>query len=154
LKLLLGGLQNRQAQQREICLSTQHLLEPRNTTENLDRIGLSQHFEAILQPTGMRNVAAVPPCANVLFLKRTICLRLATGWTVWVLNPDRSGFSAPVHTGPGAHLASSTMGIGSFPGVKRPGHGVDHPHQSSAEVKDSEKLYLYSPSVLLQRVTG
>jgi hypothetical protein len=27
-------------------------------------------------------------------------------------------FSAPVQTGPGAHLASCTMGTGSFPGVK------------------------------------
>jgi len=27
-------------------------------------------------------------------------------------------FSAPVQTGPGAHTASCTLGIGSFPGVK------------------------------------
>jgi len=27
-------------------------------------------------------------------------------------------FSAPVQTGPGAHPVSSTMGTGSFPGVK------------------------------------
>jgi len=37
------------------------------------------------------------------------------------------------------------MGTGSFPGVKRPGHGVDHPPQSSAEVKERVELYLYSP---------
>jgi len=35
---------------------------------------------------------------------------------------------APVQTGPGAHPASYTMGTGSFPGIKRPGRGVDHPH--------------------------
>jgi len=29
--------------------------------------------------------------------------------------------------GPGAHPVSCTMGIGSFPGIKRPGRGVDHP---------------------------
>jgi hypothetical protein len=40
-------------------------------------------------------------------------------------------FSAPVQTGPGAHPDSYTMGIGSFPGVKRPGRGVDHPPPSS-----------------------
>ena len=39
-------------------------------------------------------------------------------------------FSAPVQTGPGAHPASSTMGTGSFPGVKRPGRGADHPPSS------------------------
>jgi hypothetical protein len=32
-------------------------------------------------------------------------------------------FPAPVQTGPGAHLASCTMGTGSFPGVKC-GRGV------------------------------
>jgi hypothetical protein len=36
-------------------------------------------------------------------------------------------FSANVQTGPGAHPVSSTMGTGSFPGVKRPGRSVDHP---------------------------
>jgi hypothetical protein len=41
--------------------------------------------------------------------------------------PVGARFSAPVQTGPGAHPASYTMGTGSFPGLKRPGHGVDHP---------------------------
>jgi len=36
-------------------------------------------------------------------------------------------FSAPVQTGPSAHPAPYTMGTGSFPGVKRPGRGYDHP---------------------------
>ena len=34
-------------------------------------------------------------------------------------------FSTPVQTRPGAHSASYTMGTASFPGVKRPGRGVD-----------------------------
>ena len=38
------------------------------------------------------------------------------------------------------------MGTGSFQGVKRPGRGVDHPPQSSAEVKGRVELYLYSTS--------
>jgi hypothetical protein len=33
-----------------------------------------------------------------------------------------------------------------FPGVKRPGRGVDHPPSSSATVKERVQLYLYSPS--------
>jgi hypothetical protein len=37
-----------------------------------------------------------------------------------------------------------TMGTGSFPGIKRPGRGVDHPPPSSAEVKERVELYLYS----------
>jgi hypothetical protein len=55
-------------------------------------------------------------------------------------------FSEPVQTGPGAHPASCTMDTGSFPGVKRPGRGVDHPLSSSARVKERVELYLYSPS--------
>ena len=45
-------------------------------------------------------------------------------------------FSAPFQIGPGAHPASYTMGKGSFSGVKRPGRGVDHTHQPSAEVEE------------------
>jgi hypothetical protein len=62
--------------------------------------------------------------------------RLATGWTV-----RGSRFFAHVHTDPEAHPASCTMGTGSFPGVKRPGRGADHPSPSSAEVK---KEYSYT----------
>jgi hypothetical protein len=39
-----------------------------------------------------------------------------------------------IRTSPGAHLAFCTMGTGSFLGVKRPGHGADHPPPPSAEV--------------------
>jgi len=55
-------------------------------------------------------------------------------------------FSAPFQTCPGGHPASYTMGTGSFPGVKRPGGGVDHPPPSSADVKERVGLYLYSPT--------
>ena len=54
-------------------------------------------------------------------------------------------FFAPVQTGPGAHPASYTMGIGSFSGVMRPERGVDHPPYSSAEFKARVELYPYSP---------
>ena len=39
-----------------------------------------------------------------------------------------------------------TMDIGSFPGVKRPGRGVDHPPPSSAEVEGRVEQYIYFPS--------
>jgi len=45
-------------------------------------------------------------------------------------------FSVLVQNGPGAHPPSYTMSTGSFPGVKRPGGGVDHLPSSSAEVKE------------------
>jgi hypothetical protein len=60
--------------------------------------------------------------------------------------PVEARFSAPVQTGPGAYTDSFTMGTGSFPGVKRPGRGVDHPPRSSAGPKERVELYLYSPS--------
>jgi hypothetical protein len=45
-------------------------------------------------------------------------------------------FSAPVQTGPRGHPASYKMGARSFPRVKRPGRGVDHPPSPTAEVKE------------------
>ena len=44
--------------------------------------------------------------------------------------------SVPVQTGPGDHQAPYTIGIGSFPGVMRPGRGFDHPPPSSTQVKE------------------
>jgi len=54
-------------------------------------------------------------------------------------------FSAPLQIGPGDHPASYTRGTGSFPGMKRPGHAIDHPFPSSTKVKEKMELYLYSP---------
>jgi len=53
-----------------------------------------------------------------------------------------------VQTGPGDHPASCKMSIGSCPGIKRPGCGVDHPPTSDAEVKERARLYLYSSHML------
>ena len=49
--------------------------------------------------------------------------------------PVWARFSAPVQTGPGAHPATCTMGTGSFPEVKRPGSGFDHPPPSVPKLK-------------------
>jgi len=61
-------------------------------------------------------------------------------------SPYGARYSTPVQTGPGAHQASYAMGAGSFPGLKRPGRGVDHPTPYSAEVKERVDLHIYSPS--------
>ena len=60
----------------------------------------------------------------------------------------------PVQTGTGAHPAPWTMDTGSFPRVKRPGRGVNHPTPASAEVKEEVKLYINSPSVPSWQVMG
>ena len=45
-------------------------------------------------------------------------------------------FSTPIQTGPGAHSGSCTKGTGSFPRVKRPGRGVDHPPHLALRLKE------------------
>ena len=55
-------------------------------------------------------------------------------------------FSAPLQTSPGAYPASCTMGTGSFPGVKWPGRGDDHPPPSKCRGQERVGLYLYTPS--------
>ena len=57
-------------------------------------------------------------------------------------------FSVPIQKGPRVHPASYTMGTRCFPGLKRPGHGVDHPPASSAEVNEGVELYICSPPPL------
>ena len=44
-----------------------------------------------------------------------------------ILPDDTLRCSASVQTGRLAHLVSYAMGTGSFPGVKRPERGVEHP---------------------------
>jgi len=39
-------------------------------------------------------------------------------------------------------------------GVKRPGHGVDHPTPTNAKIQERVELYLYSPSGPSQPVLG
>ena len=63
-------------------------------------------------------------------------------------------FSASVQTGPGAHPASCTMDTGSFPVVKRPGSGADHPPPPKRRGHERVGLYLYSPSVPSWPVIG
>ena len=63
-------------------------------------------------------------------------------------------FSAPFETGSDAHPASHTMGTVSFPGVKRPGRDAIDPLRSSAEVKDTVELQIYSHIVTSWKVYG
>ena len=51
-------------------------------------------------------------------------------------------FFAPVQTDLEAYPASCTMGTGSFPGVKRPGRGADHPPPSKCRDHERAGLYL------------
>jgi hypothetical protein len=115
-----------------------------------------------LQLSGLIGTASHPD--NWTFLweddAMTVCSSAVTIYSMYMrvkpLRAGRSGdgilvgarFSVPVQTGPEALPASNTrtMGTGSFPGVKRPGRGVDHPPPSSAEVK-KEKSYTSPPSL-------
>jgi len=76
--------------------------------------------------------------------------RLATGRTVWVLNPSGGEIFGTRPDWPGAHPASCTMHWVSspFPGGKLSRRDVDHSAPSSEIVKERVVLYLYSPLCL------
>ena len=50
-------------------------------------------------------------------------------------------FSALVQIRPETPLASCTMCTGTFPGVKRPERGLNHPPPSCAEVTETAQVY-------------
>jgi hypothetical protein len=88
---------------------------------------------------------------------QTICDSHGLGYHSWYSNSlwagqsgdlilVRARFFTHINTGPEFHPASCTMSTGSLPGIKRSGHSIDHPPESSAEVKESAELYLYSHS--------
>jgi len=74
----------------------------------------------------------------------------STGW-IWRSNPGGGEIFRP-------HLDRSCLLYSgyrvSFPGVKRPGRGVNHPLLYSAEVKERVELYLYTPSGSSRPVIG
>ena len=64
-------------------------------------------------------------------------------------------FSALVHTGYRTHPASYTMDTGSFPGIKWPGRGANHPPHLAPRLK-KEYIYTTTPplSVLSSPILG
>jgi hypothetical protein len=89
-------------------------------------------------------------CGRQNYSTCSIChYKRGPGWLSrysYSLRSGRSGESNPsgaVQTGPGTHPASCTMVPVLFPGVKRPGRGVNYAQSSSAEVKDRVELYLF-----------
>jgi len=83
--------------------------------------------------------------AGVLMLGRDSSVGIATRYGLEGPGVEsRWGREFPVQTDPVAHPTSYRMGTGSLPWVKLPRHGVDHPHTSSADVKERVELYLYS----------
>jgi hypothetical protein len=79
----------------------------------------------------------------------------STGWTIRGSNPGGGEIfrSRPDRPWDPPSLLYNGYRV-SFPGVKRPGRGVDHPPPSNAEVKERVELYLYSPSGLSWPVLG
>ena len=63
--------------------------------------------------------------------------------------PLSGRFSVPVQTGPGAHPASYTMGIGSLQGGNRPGRGVDYTPHLAPRVK-KELIYTSTHPLVLR----
>jgi hypothetical protein len=73
-------------------------------------------------------------------------LLLVMCWTVRGSNSGGgeggSRFSALVQTGRGAHPASYTVVTGSFPGIKWPGRGFDHPPHIVRRSKRNKTVHL------------
>ena len=93
---------------------------PRNTVHSNSR-SPSQHIYYFSYCSNSISISSAVSDECILsnyYLIYNVEQRLATGWTVRRSNPGGARFSAPVQTGPGAHLASCTIGTGSFPGVK------------------------------------
>ena len=64
--------------------------------------------------------------------------QLTMSWTVRGLNPSGGEISPPFTTDPVTHPASCIMSTGSFPAIKRPRRGVNHPpHLVKVKVKFS-----------------
>jgi hypothetical protein len=76
-----------------------------------------------------------------------VCIATRYGLDGSGIESRRSEFFVPVQTGPVVYPTSCRFSTRSFPGVKRPGLGIDHSLPSGAEVKEIIDLYLYSPSV-------
>jgi len=58
-----------------------------------------------------------------------------------------AGFSVPLWPDPGGPCSLRYYEyLVSFPGIKQPGHGVEHSSPSSPKVKERVDLYLYLPS--------
>jgi hypothetical protein len=94
-------------------------------------------------------------------LSSTLYGRYLSRYSDW-LRDERSGDRIPMGRD-FPHPSSPVLGSTQPPiqwvpglsqGVKRPGRGLDHPTPSSAEVKESVKLYFYSPTGLSWPVVG
>jgi hypothetical protein len=80
---------------------------------------------------------------RIIFVSRGITVfyrgsveRLVTGWTVRGSNRGLGDIFCTRPERPGGPTSLLHTGyLVSFPGVKRPGGGVNHPHASRAEVK-------------------
>jgi hypothetical protein len=69
------------------------------------------------------------------------------GWLFVVQAPVKARLSGRVKTRFKTHTSTCKLGTGFFPGVKRPGCGVNHPLSPSAEVIAMGEKYLQSVSV-------
>jgi hypothetical protein len=77
-------------------------------------------------------------CTKLWAMTAQSVQQLGTGWTVQGSNPTWGRISVLIQTVPGTRAVSYTIYTGSFPEVKRPGCGTDHPPPCSLEVKELE----------------
>ena len=97
-----------------------------------------------IRSLNISNQVVSPQPSSVTFL---ILSSQSGGWTVRGSNPGGGEISRTRPDRPWGPPRLLYNGCRvSFPGVKRPGRGVDHPPSYSAEVKERVEQYLYPPS--------
>jgi hypothetical protein len=83
---------------------------------NYEYFSLFRVGSSAAERTYSATASSVTPCTNAVWAETVwLVQQLITGWTIRESNPSGARFSAPVHTGPGAHPASYTIDTRSFP---------------------------------------
>jgi hypothetical protein len=84
---------------------------------------------------------------SIVKLSHDVSVTTATHYGLGrISNPGEGEISRTYLNRPWGPPSPLYNGYQLFPRVKRPGRGVAHPHQSSAEVKDRVELYRYFTS--------
>ena len=105
---------------------------------------LKPYTITLLDSTGNRPVAGI---AQSVYRLAACCCTVWESNSGWVGGGGGAGFFPIAQTGPEVHPASCIMGTGSFPGVRRPGLGVDFLSPSCILFEKMLEIYIRIPYV-------
>jgi hypothetical protein len=128
-----------------------HVHSPRFLTLQEDTFWrlIKKRFQTFRTPPTFRQTLRTISFTTFTFKNKVSVVSIATVYELAVRGSNPGGgeiFSTPPDRPWGLINLIDNGYQASFSGVKRPGRGVDHPPQFSAEVKERVELYLYSHS--------